>query len=185
MSSSAQGISISQARALIRKAKRRVPEGENISHLNITPMMDMMTILLVFLIKSLAAETSTLSLADASLPVSSTKQQPPTEAVSIIIGRENILIEGKPIVKVKNGDVDASDKTEGALGIEISKVKEELAKHHARIKAISAQEGKDASNELTIIADKDTPFRLLSAVMYTAGQAEFGSYRMIVVRNEE
>ena len=36
-----------EARALIRKAVKRVPEGEEIRHLNIMPMMDIMTILLV------------------------------------------------------------------------------------------------------------------------------------------
>lgn len=178
-------ISVREARAIIRKAKRRVPEGENISHLNITPMMDMMTILLVFMIKSMASQTSALSLNDAVLPVSTTREPPPEEATTIIIGRENILIDGKPIVKVKNGDVDASDKSEGSLGIEIFKVKEELTKHHARIAAIAKAGEKVNPDELTIIADKETPFRLLSSVMYTAGQAEFSEYRLIVVRNEE
>ena len=36
-----------EARRIIRKAVGRVPEGEEIRHLNIMPMMDMMTILLV------------------------------------------------------------------------------------------------------------------------------------------
>ena len=36
-----------EARRIIRKAVERVPEGEEIRHLNIMPMMDMMTILLV------------------------------------------------------------------------------------------------------------------------------------------
>ena len=43
-------ISVSEARSLIRKAKRRVPEHDNITHLNLTAMMDMMSILLVFMI---------------------------------------------------------------------------------------------------------------------------------------
>jgi ADP-ribose pyrophosphatase YjhB (NUDIX family) len=36
-----------EARGIIRKAVGRVPEGEEVRHLNIMPMMDMMTILLV------------------------------------------------------------------------------------------------------------------------------------------
>ena len=47
-------ISPREARSIIRKAKRRVPHGEDVSHLNITAMMDMMTIIVVFLIKSVA-----------------------------------------------------------------------------------------------------------------------------------
>jgi biopolymer transport protein ExbD len=178
-------ISLTEARSIIRKARRRVPEGESISHLNITPMMDMMTILLVFMIKSISVQTSTLNLQDVTLPTSSTKAPPPEEAVAIIISRESIVLEGEPIVKVKNGDVDASDKTAGSFGIEIAKLKEQLAKHHTRIVTLAAGRGEDPTNEVTIIADKDTPYRLLSSVMYTAGQAEFSQYRLIVLRNEE
>ena len=49
-----------EARALVRKAVARVPEGESIRHLNIMPMMDMMTILLVAFIFQMA--TSALEL---------------------------------------------------------------------------------------------------------------------------
>jgi len=178
-------ISLTEARSIIRKARRRVPEGEAITHLNITPMMDMMTILLVFMIKSMSVQTSTLNLQDVTLPTSTTKQPPPEEAVALIISRESIVLEGEPIVKVKNGDVDASDKTAGSFGIEIAKLKEQLQKHHTRIQKLAAGRGEDPTNEVTIIADKDTPYRLLSSVMYTAGQAEFSQYRLIVLRNEE
>ena len=43
-----------EARAIVRKAIKRVPEGEEIRHLNIMPMMDIMTILLVIFICLLA-----------------------------------------------------------------------------------------------------------------------------------
>jgi biopolymer transport protein ExbD len=178
-------ISLTEARSIIRKARRRVPEGEAITHLNITPMMDMMTILLVFMIKSISVQTSTLNLQDVTLPTSTTKEAPPEEAVAVIISRESIVVEGEPIVKVKNGDVDATDKTAGSFGIEIAKLKDNLGKHHSRITKLAAGRGDEPSNEVTIIADKDTPYRLLSSVMYTAGQAEFNQYRLIVLRNEE
>jgi biopolymer transport protein ExbD len=144
-----------------------------------------MTILLVFMIKSISVQTSTLNLQDVTLPTSTTKQAPPEEAVALIISRESIVLEGEPIVKVKNGDVDASDKTAGSFGIEIAKLKEQLQKHHVRIQKLAAGRGEEPTNEVTIIADKDTPYRLLASVMYTAGQAEFSQYRLIVLRNEE
>jgi biopolymer transport protein ExbD len=178
-------ISFHEARSIIRKARRRVPEGEAITHLNITPMMDMMTILLVFMIKSMAVQTSTLNLNDVTLPSSTTHQPPPEEAVSIVIAREALMVEGEPLVKIKNGDVDASEKTAGSFGIEIAKLKENLVKQHTRIKKISASRGDEPSNDITIVADKNTPYRLLAAVMYTAGQAEFSNYRLIVLRTEE
>jgi biopolymer transport protein TolR len=147
--------------------------------------MDMMTILLVFMIKSMAVQTSTLNLNDVTLPSSTTRQPPPEEAVSIVIAREALLVEGDPLVKIKNGDVDASEKTAGSFGIEIAKLKDNLTKQHTRIKRLAAAQNIAPSNEVTIVADRATPYRLLAAVMYTAGQAEFSSYRLIVLRTEE
>jgi len=36
--------------------------------------------------------------------------------------------------------------------------------------------------EVTIVADQDMSFRLLSEVMYTAGQAEFSKFKFAVVK---
>lgn len=179
-------IKVSEARRIIRQAKNRVPEGESISHLNITPMMDMMTILLVFMIKSAATQTSSLDLTgDVALAQSTTGQPPPEEAVKVTIARSAILVEGEPVVAVKNGDVDPSEKTAGQFGIEIQKLRTRLTQHHTRLKKIYAYRGAAAPAELTVIADKDTPYRLLVSVIYSAGQAEFKNYRMIVMRTSE
>jgi len=35
---------------------------------------------------------------------------------------------------------------------------------------------------IVVIADQSTPYRLLSEVLYTAGQAEFGKYRLMVLK---
>ena len=48
------GFTNREARTLVRKAVAHVPEGESIRHLNIMPMMDMMTILLVAFIFQLS-----------------------------------------------------------------------------------------------------------------------------------
>ena len=52
--SEGQKASMGQVKALIRRKLRRVPPHEEQS-LNIYPMMDVMTIILVFLLKSLSA----------------------------------------------------------------------------------------------------------------------------------
>jgi hypothetical protein len=51
-------VHASEARSMIRKAVKRVPEGEEIRHLNIMPMMDMMTILLVAFISQIAVASN-------------------------------------------------------------------------------------------------------------------------------
>jgi hypothetical protein len=36
-----------------------------------------------------------------------------------------------------------------------------------------------------IMVDKNTPYRLLSEVLYSAGQAEFNNYRMVVIKKSQ
>jgi biopolymer transport protein ExbD len=57
-----------EARRIIRKAVSRVPEGEEIRHLNIMPMMDMMTILLVAFIFQASVSASALTASSVTLP---------------------------------------------------------------------------------------------------------------------
>src|SRR6187549_3820066 len=98
-----------EARSIVRKGVKRVPAGEEIRHLNIMPMMDIMTILLVAFILT-AAESAALSLGDVNLPGSRTMEPLPEHAVTLTIARQAILVDGQPVVKVANGSVDASEK---------------------------------------------------------------------------
>jgi biopolymer transport protein ExbD len=183
-------ITVREARSIIRKAKRQVPEHEAISHLNLTAMMDMMTILLVFMIKSMATQTSSMTMGSVAPPNSSTRLPPPEETVAVIIARDAIIVNGvvgsKPVVKVVNGDVDPSEKTQGKFGLEIAKVKLHLEKERTGAKKRAEMEGlPPPPDELMIIADKDTPYRLLTNVLLSAAHADYGQYRLIVLRNEE
>ena len=185
-------ISIQESRHIIRQARRRVPEGESISHINLVAMMDMITILLVFLIMNLTITTSPINIAVALSPSSTrTPEQSQEHSKVVTIAKSAILVEGSPVVKVLNGDVDPSEKTEGQFGVEIGKLKSVLAEHHPQMYNILA--GEEPPHELTIIADKDIPYRLLYTVMFTAGRANaksvpngpgFQKYRLIVMREE-
>jgi biopolymer transport protein ExbD len=187
-------VSVSEARSLIRKAKRRVPEGEEISHLNLTAMMDMMTILLVFMIKSMATSASPLNI-PVALPESTTRLPTPEDAKIVTISKTAILVEGAPIVGVKTIgntlDIDPADKKQGAFGMEIGKLTTVLSQHHEHLYVLAGRNKEKVQHELTIVADKDVPYRLLYAVMYSAGQAKatsdpngpgFLKYRLFVLR---
>src|SRR5688572_7352805 len=110
-----------EARSIIRKGVKRVPVGEEIRHLNIMPMMDIMTILLVAFIMT-ASESAVLNVNDVNLPGSRTLDPLPENAVTMTIARQGILVDGQSVVKVANGAVDASEKKDGALGLQIPKL---------------------------------------------------------------
>ncbi len=68
MSAIAQQMSRFQGKKAIRSFARKLAEPETIRELNITPMMDMMTIILVFLLKNFSGSTQMITL-DQNLQV--------------------------------------------------------------------------------------------------------------------
>ena len=178
-----------EARTLIRKAVARVPEGESIRHLNIMPMMDMMTILLVAFIFQMATSALELTAGTVQLPRTETDAPLPEKAWTVVITPTGIVVEGQPIVSVVNGDVDGSEKEGGSLGIKIPRLTNFLSKlHQEEIKHI-IKSGSDPAKapppELLIIADRTTPYRLLVEVMFSAKQkeADYKHFRLIVQKN--
>jgi biopolymer transport protein ExbD len=182
-----------EARQLIRKAVGRVPEGEEIRHLNIMPMMDMMTILLVAFIYQAAVSATQLMAGTVTLPRSLTADDLPENASMVIITKTGIVVSSDralPIVSVSNGDVDAGEKEEGATGIKIPRLTNYLAAlHRGEDAARQHQPGFDPAHapppELLIIADRTTPYHLLIAVLFSAKQKEAGyqHFRLIVQKS--
>jgi biopolymer transport protein ExbD len=180
-----------EARSIVRKAVARVPEGEEIRHLNIMPMMDMMTILLVAFIYQAAVSATQLTAGTVSLPRSLSDDDLPEGASTVIITKTGIVVsagkEAKSIVSVSNGDVDPAEKEGGTTGIKIPRLTNFLAAlHHeedaARQRQPSTGAGAAAGAELLIIADRTTPYHLLIEVLFSAKQKEAGykHFRLIV-----
>ena len=178
-----------EARGLIRKAIKRVPEGEAIRHLNIMPMMDMMTILLVAFIFQMATSALELTAGTVQLPRTATDAPMPEKAWVLVITPTGIVVEGKSIVSVNNGTVDPSEKEGGALGLKIPRLTNFLASLRQEDLKNLQRQGVDPAKapppELLIIADRTTPYRLLLEVMFSAKQKEAGykHFRMIVQKH--
>ena len=178
------GFTQREARRLIRKSVSRVPEGENITHLNIMPMMDMMTILLVAFIFQAATSATALTAGTVTLPRTLTADELKEDTATLIITPIAIVIEGKSIVGIHDGDVDPADKEGGSLGLKITNVTKFLAVlHQGQVqKQLAADPNSKDPPELLIIADRTTPFHLLIEVMFSAKQQEAGykRFRLIV-----
>src|ERR1043165_10199666 len=96
-------------KAMARKRRHeRQAEGE-IKELNITAMMDMMTIILVFLIKSYATSAVTMTSSEDLKPPISTTRLTPKDTVAVTITRKHVLVGDKSKVDLENGQVRPSD----------------------------------------------------------------------------
>lgn len=179
-----QTIDARTARQTTRRMRRKVEEeAEEISFLNIMPMMDMMTILLVFLIKQFSVQQLTLDAAPGLKLPSSTSKLSPQPTVNITITETAVVIEGDAVVRVQNGQVEAAWKQGGQGGYAITPIVSALSKHRARLEKLARmQAGGAFEGTAVVMADKRTPYRLLTEVLYSAGQAQFGSYRLVTLR---
>jgi biopolymer transport protein ExbD len=151
------------------------------AYLNITPMMDMMTILLVFLLKQFSVAAAASMSEGLQLPQSSIETQRAL-AVNITITQSAILVEGDGVTTVRAGAVDPSVKRDGANGYYITPLVDVLTKHCNRLKKISAMGGTQFDGTAMVLVDKNTPYRLLTEVLYSAGQAEFKNYHLVVIK---
>jgi biopolymer transport protein ExbD len=178
-------------KAALRKAIRRNAKDPEIDFLNITAMLDMMTIILVFLLKnSTSSNAAPPQSDDLKLPRSVVLGQPKEEGVAIFISKTQILVGDNPdpVLLLPGRDVlassgiDARFKRNGANDLYIVPLANALQSVREQDKAIRTAKGIDSEkSEAVIIADTDTPYRLLLEVLFTLGQSDFGKFHLMVL----
>jgi biopolymer transport protein ExbD len=174
----------------LRKAIERNRVEPEITFLNITAMMDMMTIILVFLLKSLSASTASLPQSqDLLLPKSILTTSPDSEpeGLPVLVSKSQIIV-GEIVVCPVPPDAaqygtEAKYKRGSRNDYFIVPLGSALQSWRDSDKRIRLATGKDPTHsEAILIADVSTPYRLLTEVMYTLGQTEFSKFHMMVLQ---
>jgi hypothetical protein len=110
-------------------------------------------------------------------------------SAQVTITKKAILVDGRVVAAVKKGEVGSEVKQGGQSGYVIKPLLDYLQMTATRFKAIE-KKSKDMGGpyrfkgDVIILADHTTPYRLLSEVLYTAGQAEWNKYRLLVLRSD-
>jgi len=166
---------------MARKAKVRIEEDE--AELNITSLMDIMTIILVFLLKSYSTEEITVTPSDDLNLPNSTATLKPELAVNAIVTQAGITVDGVEVVQVSGGVVDPGQKKGQLISPLFDRLKvladSEKDRHDGNPKVFSPFTGR-----LLLQVDKNIPFSLVREVMYTAGQAQFSEFKFVVYGKE-
>ena len=174
-----------EGKKAIRSYARKLSEPEVIKDLNITPMMDMMTIILVFLLKSFASTTSTITF-DQNLQIpKSITQLKPKLAVTVTITKKVLLVEGDGVAPINYGRIDPAMKRDGENGYYITPLVDILEKHARREKRVAELTGQKFEAQLMVVADQTTPYRLLTEIIYSCGQAGYANYRLLVLKAKD
>ena len=152
---------------LQKRAARKARNNTGLD-MNLVALIDIFTILIFFLMSSTGVEV--LSTARAVKLPESTAEKMPKETLVITVSNADILVGGRKVATVAE-----------ALGSEddlIAPLKAELDLQANR--GVLRKENEAQSKTVTIMGDKDTPYRLLRKVMYTAARANFSDVSFAV-----
>jgi len=139
--------------------------------LNLTAMVDVFTVLLIFLLKSYAAEGGLLaSTPDLQLP-QSTSSLKPDSTLTLVITTDLIFVQDQRVMKTQ--EVLQSRE------LYIPQVGQALEENSMRL-GVERNHG----GRLTILGDRRIPFRLLKSILFTANEAGFSDLSLAVFHEE-
>jgi biopolymer transport protein TolR len=156
-------------------ASRRMKRMERINRrgeglgLNLIPMMDVLTVLVLFLLfHSFNGELPEQRL---DLPDSVVETRP-RETLAIVVNPEAVMVQGEPVVSTSALYEDRI--------VMVAQINERLKVLEQDI-GVTALEGK----EITLLADKTIPFKVLKKIMSTCTASGYGRISLAVTQKAE
>ena len=153
---------------LQKRAERR-SRNQTMVDMNLVSLIDVFTILIFFLLSNAGGVEILPSPKAVKLPESIAEKSPRDTVVVVVSGSE-IVVDGRKVANV--ADVLAM---EGDL---IAPLKAELDLQANR--QVIRKENEAQSKQLTIMGDKDIPYRLLRKIMVTSAKANFSDVSFAV-----
>lgn len=155
-----------------KRMERQHKRGRRMGALNLVSLMDIFTILVFFLLVNSSEVEVIPSTKSIQMPESIAEKKP-RETVIIMVTDEDIIVQGKVVAQV----ADVMDS--GPLVI--APLRDALmAQNSRRLGRESADDV--AAREVTIMGDKEIPYRLLKKVMATCTQADYGRISLAVMQ---
>jgi len=157
------------SRRMKRMGRSRKRKGRG---LNLTPLMDVFTILVFFLLFHSYGGDVMEAPKQIELP-DSVVETKPRETVMIMVSPEIVLVQGETVMSTP-------ELLDGSVG-PIAEITEKLKQLERNIIGISTKtvaEGK----EVTILADKSIPFEALKRIMSTCTGSGYGRISLAVIQ---
>jgi biopolymer transport protein ExbD len=161
---------VKSARA--KRMEKHHKRNKGAGSLNLVSLMDIFTILVFFLLVN-SSDVETLPNAKELQLPESIAERKAKETVVILIGETNIIVQGTPVARV--ADVMATK------GNDIPALRKALLSQNDRVLRREAQQ-EIAGREVTIMGDKDIPYRLLKKVMKTCSDSDYGQISLAVLQ---
>lgn len=154
---------------LQKRAERR-SRHQNMVDMNLVSLIDVFTILIFFLLSN-SGGIETLPSPKAVLLPESIAETTPRDTVVVIVSGTEILVDGRKVASVSDVLAQESDLVEP--------LKAELDLLQSSRQVIRT-ENEALSKRITIMGDKEIPYRLLRKIMVTSARANFSDVSFAV-----
>jgi biopolymer transport protein ExbD len=142
------------------------------TELNMNSMMDMMTIILLFLLKSFSTSGALITQSETLKLPESVRTQKPKKELNVMIAKDWILVNELPVIRMN--DIKKED-------ILLEPLYAKLSEYAQKEKQLEVEVGKEFTKEVIIQGDKSIGFETLFKVMYTCSRSEFYNMRLLTV----
>ena len=155
-----------------RRMKRMERSRKKLTGLNLTPLMDVFTILVFFLLFHSSGSDVLEAPRQIKLP-DSVVETKPRETVVIMVSPEVVLVQGEAVI--------STPELHGDRIKTVAEIRERLKQLERNIIGISTKTVV-ASKEITILADKTIPFKVLKKIMSTCTGSGYGRISLAVIQ---
>lgn len=166
-----------KAKKAYKKAKRRDVQEEE-TGMALTSLMDIVSIIVVYLLKSYASDPILIQpIAEQKIPLS-TMDVSLQNGQAIYVSSRDLVFNEKKLVKLTEGELDPNSVKEHLIESLFSALEEEAT----RAQEISSNLGEEWEGRVIIIGDEDLKFTSLVDVMFTAGRAGFKQFSFCIIQ---
>ncbi|MCD6581864.1 MAG: biopolymer transporter ExbD [Desulfuromusa sp.] len=155
-----------------RRIRRMERSRKKTPGLNLTSLMDVFTILVFFLLANSSSSEVLATPKLIKLPTSVVEAKP-RETVVIMVSPTTVIVQGEVVI----GTPELLDSTNAS----IPAITERLSQLERNIIGINTKEIVE-SKEITVLADKTIPFRVLKKIMLTCTASGYGKISLAVIR---
>jgi biopolymer transport protein ExbD len=155
-----------------RRMRRMDRNRKKVTGLNLTSLMDVFTILVFFLLANSSSSEVLTTPKQITLP-DSVVEAKPRETVVIMVSPEAVFIQGETVVETPELLVSKESS--------VPAITERLSQLERNIIGISTK-GIVEGKEITILADKSIPFRVLKKIMSTCTGSGYGRISLAVIQ---
>lgn len=168
------------AKKAAKKAARRGKKEEQAT-LNLTSLMDVVSIIVVYLLKNYGADPVVIMPTAGQKVPMSVADSPIQDGIPVYIAQRSITFGSKKIVQIdENGDIEPGAVQNHLIG----PLYDAMAEEADKAKQMAAAQGSEEwSGRVILVGDQSLKFSTLVDVMYTAGRAEFREYAFCVIQN--